>query len=94
MSKARPVEKFALVPQSQYDHMLKSSFRRLGGAAPSPVETFQTTSSEREEKEEASVSSPPSLPPKLPPPGQPVKDIDQMQAEQGEPRWVEVWQGI
>ena len=91
MSNARPVEKFALIPQSQYDHMLKGSFRRVGGAGPSLTpDPFQSTVNADGDDDKSPTTSPPP-----PPPGEPVRYVDEIDRQaSSEPRWVDVWQSI
>ena len=83
------MQKYALLPATQYQQLVKPpTLPRLGGAPQDAVNGETPVSP---------PSSPPisipSPPPPPPPPGQGVKYIDERQ-DDSELRWVDVWQSI
>ena len=84
------MQKYALMPATQYQQLVKpATLPRLGGA---PQDVVQGSVNG-----ESAISPPPSppisIPSPPPPPGQGVKYVDERQDE-ADLRWVDVWQSI
>lgn len=77
------VEKFALVPHSQYSDLMRLSSRTGAGDLKPP----QTTESPNNGQINTQVET------LTPPPGLPADAIEQPQSDIT-PRWIDVWQSI
>ena len=84
------MEKFTLIPQSQYKDLMKFSPHHVGGASQMD-NSFPPSVNEGMEKSSSSFSS--STPPNPPPPGEPAQAVEDPPAD-GIPRWIDVWQAI
>ena len=90
------MQKYALVPASQYHQLVKAPTSRVGGAPlppPSMQDSFQASMNGESPVSSPSPPPPTSSPPHPPPPGQGVKYIDESQ-DDADLRWVDIWQSI